>query len=74
MQKENPSWSAQRIQGELGKLRFSACDNTIAKYIEQFKKMARLLASQFLAACITFIAGRLKLKISQKQSVNFKNL
>jgi len=32
MQKENPLWSAQRIQGELGKLGFSVCDNTVAKY------------------------------------------
>ena len=33
MQKENPTWSAQRIQGELEKLGFSVCDNTVAKYM-----------------------------------------
>ena len=37
MQKENPLWSAQRIQGELGKLGFSVCDNTVAKYMSKSK-------------------------------------
>jgi len=37
MQKENPLWSAQRIQGELGKLGFSVCDNTVAKYMRKPK-------------------------------------
>ena len=35
MQKENPSWSPQRIQGELTKLGFSVCDNTVAKYMQK---------------------------------------
>ena len=37
MQKENPIWSPQRIQGELGKLGFSVCDNTVAKYMRNSK-------------------------------------
>ena len=37
MQKENPLWSAQRIQGELEKLGFSVCDNTVAKYMKKQK-------------------------------------
>lgn len=35
MQKENPTWSAQRIQGELGKLGIVVCENTVAKYIRK---------------------------------------
>jgi hypothetical protein len=37
MQKENLTWSAQRIQGELKKLGFSVCDNTVAKYMRKPK-------------------------------------
>jgi len=37
MQKENPLWSAQRIQGELGKLGFTVCENTVAKYMRKAK-------------------------------------
>lgn len=37
LQKENPTWSAQRIQGELAKLGFDVCDNTIAKYMRKSK-------------------------------------
>ncbi|MCD4831412.1 MAG: hypothetical protein K8R02_06340 [Anaerohalosphaeraceae bacterium] len=37
MQKENSLWSAQRIQGELEKLGFSVCDNTVAKYMRKPK-------------------------------------
>ena len=37
MQKENPLWSAQRIQGELVKLGYKVCDNTIAKYMKKPK-------------------------------------
>ena len=37
MQKENPTWSAQRIKGELGKLGFSVSDNTVAKYMRKPK-------------------------------------
>ena len=33
MQKENVTWSAQRIQGELTKLGFEVGDNTVAKYM-----------------------------------------
>ena len=33
LQKENPTWSAQRIQGELAKLGYEVCDNTVAKYM-----------------------------------------
>lgn len=36
-QKDNPLWSAQRIQGELVKLGFSVCDNTVAKYMQKPK-------------------------------------
>ena len=35
LQKENPTWSAQRIQGELAKLGYSVCDNTVAKYMRK---------------------------------------
>jgi len=37
MQKENPLWSAQRIQGELAILGYSVCDNTVAKYMQKSK-------------------------------------
>jgi putative transposase len=37
LQKENPLWSAQRIQGELAKLGYSVCDNTVAKYMRKPK-------------------------------------
>ena len=37
MQKENPLWSAQRIQGELVKLGLNVCDNTVAKYMRKLK-------------------------------------
>ncbi len=33
MHKENPTWSAQRIQGELEKLGYEICDNTVKKYM-----------------------------------------
>ena len=33
LQKENATWSAQRIQGELKKLGYEVCDNTVAKYM-----------------------------------------
>jgi transposase InsO family protein len=37
LQKENPLWSPQRIQGELAKLGFDVCDNTVAKYMRKPK-------------------------------------
>ncbi len=37
IQTENPTWSAQRIQGELAKLGYSVCDNTVAKYMRKSK-------------------------------------
>ena len=37
MQRENPTWSAQRIEGELAKLGYSVCDNTVAKYMRKPK-------------------------------------
>ena len=37
MQKENTTWSAQRIQGELKKLGYEVCDNTVAKYMIKSK-------------------------------------
>ena len=37
LQKENQTWSAQRIQGELEKFGFSVCDNTVAKYMRKPK-------------------------------------
>ena len=37
MQRENPTWSPQRVQGELAKLGFSVCDNTVAKYMQKPK-------------------------------------
>ncbi|MBN2378023.1 MAG: transposase [Sedimentisphaerales bacterium] len=36
-QKDNPLWSVQRIQGELIKLGYSACVNTVAKYMKKPK-------------------------------------
>jgi len=35
MQKENPLWSPQRIQGELAKLGITVCTNTVKKYIKK---------------------------------------
>ena len=37
MQKENPTWTAQRIQGELAKLGLDVCNNTVAKYMRKPK-------------------------------------
>ncbi len=37
LQKENVTWSTQRIQGELKKLGFDVCDNTVAKYMTKDK-------------------------------------
>ena len=37
IQKENSTWSAQRIQGELKKLGFDVCDNTVSKYMTKDK-------------------------------------
>jgi hypothetical protein len=37
MQKENSTWSAQRVQGELGKLGITVCENTVAKYMRKSK-------------------------------------
>jgi transposase InsO family protein len=37
MQKENPTWTAQRIQGELVKLGLDVSDNTVAKYMLKSK-------------------------------------
>ena len=37
MQKENPIWPTQRIQGELAKLGYSVCDNTVSKYMRKPK-------------------------------------
>jgi len=37
LQKENVTWSAQRIQGELKKLGYDVCDNTVAKYMTKVK-------------------------------------
>ena len=35
LQKKNPLWSPQRIQGELAKLGFNVCDNTVLKYLQK---------------------------------------
>ncbi len=37
LQKENPTWTAQRIQGELVKLGLDVSDNTVAKYMRKSK-------------------------------------
>ena len=37
MQKENPTWTAQRIQGELVKLGLDVSDNAVAKYMRKSK-------------------------------------
>ena len=37
MQKENSTWTAQRIQGELVKLGLDVSDNTVAKYMRKFQ-------------------------------------
>ena len=37
MQKENPTWTAQRIQGELVKFGLDVSDKTIAKYMRKSK-------------------------------------
>ena len=38
LQKENPTWTAQRIQGELAMLGYDICDNTVAKYMLKVKR------------------------------------
>jgi len=35
LQKENQTWTTQRIQGELEKLGIKVCDNTVAKYMQK---------------------------------------
>ncbi|MGA2322363.1 MAG: integrase core domain-containing protein [Sedimentisphaerales bacterium] len=35
MQRENQTWTPQRIQGELAKLGFNVCDNTVEKYMRK---------------------------------------
>ncbi len=37
LQRENPTWTAQRIQGELVKLGLDVSDNTVAKYMRKSK-------------------------------------
>ncbi|HEW79559.1 MAG TPA: hypothetical protein ENH34_06335 [Phycisphaerales bacterium] len=37
MQRENPTWTAQRIQGELVKFGLDVSDNTVAKYMRKPK-------------------------------------
>ena len=37
LQKENSTWSAQRIQGKLKMLAYEVCDNTVAKYMSKGK-------------------------------------
>ena len=37
IQRGNPTWTPQRIQGELEKLGFNICDNTVAKYMRKPK-------------------------------------
>jgi len=37
LQKENLTWTAQRIQGELAMLGYDICDNTVAKYMLKVK-------------------------------------
>jgi hypothetical protein len=39
LQKENSTWFAQRIQGELKKPGYDVCDNTFAKYMSRTKLM-----------------------------------
>lgn len=59
LQNENPLWSAQRIQGELVKLGFDVCDNTVAKYMRQPKPDAdkRQRWRTFLKSHAPHIAG-----------------
>ncbi|MHC4213096.1 MAG: integrase core domain-containing protein, partial [Planctomycetota bacterium] len=37
LQKDNQTWTAQRIQGELAKLGLNICNNTVAKYMRKPK-------------------------------------
>ena len=37
LQKDNPIWTHQRIQGELVKLGYNVCDNTVKKYMFKIK-------------------------------------
>ena len=73
MQKENPLWSAQRIQGELGKLGFSVCDNTVAKYMRKPKtdpeKMQRWLT--FFRNHAPYIVG---IDLAVVRTISFKAL
>jgi len=73
MQKENPIWSAQRIQGELAKLGFSVCDNTVAKYMRKPKtdpeKIRRWLT--FLRNHAPYIVG---IDLAVVRTISFKAL
>ncbi len=58
MHKDNPLWSAQRIQGELSKLGFDVCDNTVAKYMRNNPDLAkRHRWSTFLKNHAKYIVG-----------------
>ncbi len=45
LQKENPLWSPQRIQGELAKLGYCVCENTVAKYMQKPKSSPEKVGS-----------------------------
>ncbi len=56
-QKENPTWSSQRIQGELAKLGYTVCDNTVAKYMQKhsWDDASRQLWLTFRRECLNHV-------------------
>ena len=56
LQKENPIWSAQRIQGELKKLGIDVCDNTVAKYLTKNRDGDKSMQQRWL----TFLSNHAK--------------
>ena len=64
MQKENPTWTAQRIQGELVKLGLSVCDNTVAKYMRKPKT-----GPEKIQRWLTFLRNHAKYTVCTCQAI-----
>ncbi len=64
MQNENPTWTAQRIQGELVKLGLSVCDNTVAKYMRKPKT-----GPEKIQRWLTFLRNHAKYTVCTCQAI-----
>jgi len=58
--KENLLWSPQRIQGELAKLGYDVCENTVARYMSKNKPDPYKRQNW-----LTFLRNHAKQKVSQ---------